>query len=91
VEEVEKIVEVPLEEVSKEEAECQTDIGMEYFDRNQHPLQKTDSKSSGNSNKQRVGGGGAIAKPPKPVSKSNSTKLGDPINITGYSNPSQPS
>jgi hypothetical protein len=87
---VEKIVEVPREEVPKEEAECQTDIGMEYFDRVQ-PLQKADSRASGSSNKQRVGGGGSIIKPPKPVAKQNSSKL-DPMNITGQSNPSlQPS
>ena len=71
---VEKIVEVAAKEVPKEEAECQTDIAMEYFDRVQQPLQKADSKASGGSNKQRVGGGGSIVKPPKPVSKQNSTK-----------------
>jgi hypothetical protein len=86
---VEKIVEVHKEEVPKEEAECQTDIAMEYFDRPQQPLQKADSRASGSSNKQRVGGGGSIVKPPKPVSKQNSTKVGEPMNISGNSNPSQ--
>jgi hypothetical protein len=79
---------VPQEEVPKEEVECQTDIAMDYFDRVQQPLQKADSKASGTSNKQRVGGGGAIVKPPKPVAKQNSSKLENSMNITGQSNPS---
>ena len=83
---VEKIVEVaaPIVEVPKEEAECQTEIGMEFFDR-----APPSSRASGTSNKQRVGGGGSIVKPPKPVSKQASSKMeNQPMNVSGMSNPS---
>jgi peptidoglycan hydrolase CwlO-like protein len=79
---VEKVVEVVKEEVPKEEAECQTDIGMEYFDR--PPPSSRASRASESSNKQRVGGGGSIVKPPKPVSKQPSGKLENaPMNVSG--------
>ena len=50
-----------------EVANTQTDIGMEWFDR-ERSVHKQDSRGSGvgsSSNKQRVGGGGAISKPPR--------------------------
>ena len=46
---VEKIVHVHKDDVPKGEAECQTDIAMDYFDRPQ--MAKTDSRASGGSNK----------------------------------------
>jgi hypothetical protein len=75
------------------EAECQTKIGMEYFETEpQVPLSKADSRASGNSNKQRVGGGGSMVKPPKPVSKQPSSNIEPPLKIAGNSNnPSQAS
>ena len=79
---VEKVVEVEKEKVPTEEAECQTDIGMEYFDR--QPPSSRASRASEGSNKQRVGGGGSIVKPPKPVSKQPSGKIdGAPMNVSG--------
>lgn len=55
--------------VPVESAECQTDIGMDYFDR-PPSFQKQDSRGSATgSNRQRVGGGGSIAKPPRASGK----------------------
>ena len=54
--------------VPMESAECQTDIGMDYFDRPASLRQ--DSRASGTeSQKKRVGGGGSIVKPPRHSSK----------------------
>mgnify|MGYP007134750446 CR=1 FL=1 len=50
---------VPVESI-----ECQTEIGMDYFDR-APSLQKQDSRGSGQSRKVQVGGGGSIVKPPR--------------------------
>ena len=49
------------------EVEIQTDILMDYFDRSNHAQSKQESRTSVGSNKQRVGGGGSIVKPPKSI------------------------
>jgi hypothetical protein len=58
--------------VQQEQKETQTEIDMANFDK----LRKSDSKASaGPSNgSKRVGGGGAIAKPPRAGSRSSANK-----------------
>ena len=70
----------------KEFAQTQTDIGMEYFDRERsfHDQESRRSNAS-QSNKQRVGGGGSIVKPPRNPSRQTSSKgeIGAGLNVTG--------
>jgi len=58
--------------VPQEQKETQTEIDMAYFDK----MRKSESKASAaNSNgSKRVGGGGAIAKPPRAGSRSSANK-----------------
>lgn len=91
IKEVVKEVEVPKKDVPTAEAQAQTDIGMDYFDR-ERTMPKAESRGSngsgGQSSKARVGGGGTIAKPPRQPSKhgsSSKANLADPLNITGAS------
>lgn len=78
VEVVKEVIKEVVKQVPTSHAEAQTDIGMEYFDRErERTMQKTDSRGSngsgGQSSKARVGGGGTIAKPPRQPSKHGSS------------------
>lgn len=82
---VEKIVKEYVKEVvPTEQAQTQTDIAMDYFDR-ERSMPKAESRASTGS-KTRVGGGGTIAKPPRQPSKQGSQSrqsLNEPLNVAG--------
>ena len=78
VEVVKEVIKEVVKEVPTSHAEAQTDIGMDYFDRErERTMQKVESRGSngsgGQSSKARVGGGGTIAKPPRQPSKHGSS------------------
>jgi hypothetical protein len=77
----------PRKEVPTEETGCQTDIAMDYFEK-QH-LQKQESRGSGETaggSRVKVGGGGTISKPPKTIKQANQSKPGvDQMTLNGVS------